>query len=317
MKDLSIIVVAWDVKCLVEKCLSKIKNSKDNLRKEIIFVDNGSFDGTSDMIKKKFPDTVLIKLKKNVGFIRANNIAYKKAKGKYILLLNSDAFIGKYTLQRTVNFMEGNHDCGVLGARLVGKYGKLQFSARYFPTPLKYFLRNLNLDGKIPFIKEIDNIKKNHKIVRECDWVPGCYLLTRKKIIDDLGFLLRNDFFNYYDDLDICLRIKRKGWKIMYYPETVVHLGGFTNKKKSEKVTEKGCQIEKYDIESGFIYFRKNYNLFYALQYFFFLVLMDLFEILKRLVFDKKEIIIKERLDHIKIIYDIMIKTKFGKIPVH
>ena len=104
--DLSIIVVAYNVKELCDECFRAIRASKDTLRKEILFVDNGSVDGTADHVAEHFPEVTLIRSPTNLGFIRANNLAYTRAKGKYILMLNSDAFVLENTLQETVDFMQ-------------------------------------------------------------------------------------------------------------------------------------------------------------------------------------------------------------------
>ena len=137
--DLSIIVVAYNVKELCDECFRAIRASKDTLRKEILFVDNGSIDGTADHVAKNFPEVTLIRSPTNLGFIRANNLAYKQAKGRYVLMLNSDAFVCENTLQETVDFMRQHPKTGVVGARLVGRDGVLQPSARHFPTPTQEF----------------------------------------------------------------------------------------------------------------------------------------------------------------------------------
>ena len=143
--DLSIIVVACSIKELVEECLIAVKRSQDRLHKEIIYVDNGSTDGTVEMIKEQFPDTILIESPTNLGFTRANNLAYPKVRGKYILLLNADAFVGTDSLQQSYDFMEQHPECGVLGCRLIIRDGTMQPSARYFPTPWKFFLTQAGL----------------------------------------------------------------------------------------------------------------------------------------------------------------------------
>jgi N-acetylglucosaminyl-diphospho-decaprenol L-rhamnosyltransferase len=315
--DLSIIVVAYSVKELMDECLTAVKNSTDSLAKEIIYVDNGSTDGSVEMVKAKFPEVIVIESPLNLGFIRANNLAYTKASGKYILMLNSDAFVGKETLQKTCDFMEQHADCGVLGVRLLGRDGKLQPSARYEVTPWRIFLAKMGwINNNFSFLKGIDNMQQNHNRMIECDWVPGCYLLTRKKIIDEMGFFLRQDFFMYYDDADICLRIKRKGWKVIFYPEDIVHIGG-GNAEKMDKITEKGRQIAKLNLESGYIYFRQNYNLLYVLLDFFLIIPFAFFQILKKIFLFKKNIDIRETFKSIVSATSILIKTGFGKKPIH
>jgi N-acetylglucosaminyl-diphospho-decaprenol L-rhamnosyltransferase len=314
--DLSIIVVACSVKELIDECFTAVKNSNDHLNKEIIYVDNGSTDGSVEMVIEKFPDTVIIESPTNLGFIRANNLGYPKAKGKYILMLNSDAFVGQESLQESYDFMEQHPECGVMGCRLVDREGIMQPSARYFPTPWKFFLTKTGwINNKIPFLKGIDDMKRDHSRIFECDWVPGCYLLSRKKIIDELDFFLREDFFMYYDDADICLRIKRKGWKVFYYPNDVIHLGGVNSAKLTE-VTEKGKQTEKYNLESEFIYFRKNYHIFMVIMDFLFIVLVSLLRIFKRILLFKK-VDKKTTWDRIVLATQILIKTRFGNKSIH
>jgi len=315
--DLSIIVVAYGIQKIVEECFTAVSNSTDTLNKEIIYVDNGSTDDSVEMVKEKFPEVIIIESQVNLGFTRANNLAYTRATGKYILMLNADAFVGIETLTRSYDFMEEHPDCGVLGARLVGKDGKLQPSARYFPTPMRLFLVKIgSVNNNISFLTGIDNQQQDHTHQIECDWVPGCYLLTRKKIIDSLNFFLRHDFFMYFDDADICLRIKRQGWKVFFYPLEVIHLGG-ANSEKIAKVTEKGRQIVKFNLESEYIYFRQNYNLFYVLLDFFLIQVFAFFQVLKKIFLFKKNINLSETLKSVITATSILIKTRFGKKSIH
>ncbi|HAI68646.1 MAG TPA: hypothetical protein DCM38_04310 [Gammaproteobacteria bacterium] len=315
--DISIIVVACSVKELIDECFTAVKNSKDRLNKEIIYVDNGSTDGTVQMVKEKFPETVIIESPTNLGFIRANNLGYPKANGKYVLMLNSDAFVGIDSLQESYDFMEQHPECGVLGCRLIDREGTMQPSARYFPTPWNLFLTNMGMvKNTIPFLKGVDNMEVDHSRIFECDWVIGCYLFTRKEIIDELDFFLREDFFMYFDDADLCLRIKRKNWKVFFYPNDVIHLGGINSAKLTE-VTEKGKFTEKYNLESEYIYFRKNYNVFYVLADFFLIVLAAFLRVIKRVFFFKKNIVIKKTLGRVALAFNILVKTRFGKVPIH
>jgi len=315
--DISIIVVASSVKELIDECFTAVKNSNDRLNKEIIYVDNGSTDGTVQMVKEKFPETVIIESPTNLGFIRANNLGYPKANGKYVLMLNSDAFVGIDSLQESYDFMEQHPECGVLGCRLIDREGTMQPSARYFPTPWNLFLTNMGMvKNNIPFFKGVDNMEVDHSRIFECDWVIGCYLFTRKEIVDELDFFLREDFFMYFDDADLCLRIKRKGWKVFFYPNDVIHLGGINSAKLTE-VTEKGKVTEKYNLESEYLYFRKNYNVFYVLADFFLIVLAAFLRVIKRVFFFKKNIMIKKTLGRVALAFNILLKTRFGKVPIH
>jgi GT2 family glycosyltransferase len=156
----------------------------------------------------------------------------------------------------------------------------------------------------------------DHNSIFECDWVPGCYLFTRKEIVDELDFFLREDFFMYFDDADLCLSIKRKNWKVFFYPNDVIHLGGINSAKLTE-VTEKGKFTEKYNLESEYLYFRKNYNVFYVLADFFLIVLAAFLRVIKKVFFFKKNIVIKKTLGRVALAFNILIKTRFGKVPIH
>ncbi|RKZ42107.1 MAG: hypothetical protein DRQ49_02925 [Gammaproteobacteria bacterium] len=316
--DLSIIVIALNVKELVEECFTAVINSTDNLNKEIIYVDNGSKDSNVRLVKEKFPEVIIIESPVNLGFSRANNLGYTKAQGKYVLLLNSDAFINQETLQKTYDFMEQNSDCGVLGCRLVGRDGQLQPSARYFPTPWRIFLENIGkTNPKISFLKGVDNMQQDHNHIIECDWVPGCYLLTRKKIIDEMGFLLRHELFFSYDDADFCLRVKKQGWKVIFYPEEIIHLGGGSTKKFAKLAEKNRLKMVTYNLEAGYIYFRHNYNLFYVLSHYLFIVFLASIRNLKNILLFKKNFNTQASWGYIVMATSILLKTRFGKKPIH
>jgi GT2 family glycosyltransferase len=309
-------VVAYNVKELCDECFRAIRASKDRLTKEIIFIDNGSVDGTADYVAAEFPEVTVIQIPTNLGFIRANNLAYQHANGKYILMLNSDAFVFENTLQETVDFMQQHPETGVVGARLVGRDGVIQPSARYFPTPLKNFLQRCGLLDKVPFVGPLDDLNWDHKSVRDCDWVPGCYLLTRKNLVDTMGFFLRDDFFMYNDDNDLCLRIKKLGYKVTYYPVDCVHIGGATAKKIA-KTTGAGTQIEKLQIESQAIYYRKNYHWGMVVWNLFLMELFDFLTLIKKLVFMKRDLAFKDLFGHMALVWSIHFQTGFGKKAIH
>jgi hypothetical protein len=313
--DLSIIVVAYNVKELCDECFRAIRASKDTLTKEILFVDNGSVDGTTDYVAERFPEVTLIRSPTNLGFIRANNLAYRQAKGKYILMLNSDAFVCENTLQETVDFMRQHPEMGVVGVRLVGRDGALQASTRYFPTPLKMFLNQLGLLGKVPFVGPLDDLAWDHKSARDCDWVTGCYLLTRKDLVNTMGFFLREDFFMYNDDNDLCLRIKKLGYKVSYYPVDCIHLGGATTKKMTK--TSKAGLIEKLQIESQAIYYRKNYHWGMVLWNLFLMELLDFLMLIKKLLFKKGDLSAKDLVGHMALVWSIHFKTGLGDKSIH
>ena len=197
---------------------------------------------------------------KNVGFGRANNQLLPQIAAKYVLLLNTDAFVSPDTLTKTVAYLDEHPDCGVLGVRLVGRDGTLQPSCRYFPTPFNLFLTKTGLAQLFPAVGLVDDMAWDHATVRECDWVPGCYYLIRREVIDQVG-LFDPRFFLYYEEVDHCRRVKAAGWQVVYFPDTeVVHIGG-ESAKSAGSLTESGRQLSALQVESELLYFRKHYGL--------------------------------------------------------
>jgi N-acetylglucosaminyl-diphospho-decaprenol L-rhamnosyltransferase len=314
--DLSVIVVAWNVKELLGECFDALRRSDDRLRKQVILVDNGSVDGTAEFVHAEYPEVILIESPVNLGFIRANNLAYLQAKGEYVLMLNSDAFVTPTALRETVDFMRGHPEAGAVGARLVGRDGVLQPSARFFPTPFRLFLLGLGLDGKLPLVKPLDDLGWAHDQVRACDWVVGCYLLARKSLVDRSGFFLREDYFMYNDDNDLCKRIKKLGAQVYFYPVDVVHLGG-ANMKKMHRDDAVEARVQELQTESQIIYFRKNHSLYSVFCNLCFLTLFDLALIAKRAVKTDHEKTIRKAWLHLRMVYRITFATGWGDRAIH
>src|SRR5581483_8078193 len=117
----------------------------------------------------------------------ANNLALPRVRGRYLLLLNTDAFVSTETLSKTVEFMDAHPECGVLGVKLVGQDGSLQPSCRYFPTPWNVFLNSTGLKFFFPGARLVDDPLWDPAVLSECDWVPGCYYLIRHDVTERIG----------------------------------------------------------------------------------------------------------------------------------
>jgi len=318
MIDLSVIVISYNTKEFLKKCIDDIQAYSEGISKEIIVVDNNSQDGSSTMIKDNFPSVKLIENKVNYGFARANIQGFKIAQGqKYILLINSDAFVQKTTIPDTIKFIEEHKEYGILGCRIVNLNGALQPSARFFPTPWKLFVSNVGLDNKFPgikFFKSMDDMRWAHDAVREADWIPGCYFLIRKTVIDDVGFF-DPDYYLYYEEIDFCLRAKRKGWKVVFYPwAEVLHLGGESAKTKGRVVLGSN-QLEPLRLESEYLYFRKNLGLIYVVLDFLFILSAHIINIGAKAIIKHKDLDIRNRCRHIKLALRVLIDTRFGAVP--
>jgi GT2 family glycosyltransferase len=230
---------------------------RGELRLQIIVVDNASRDNSVEILRAHYPQAELIENTVNVGFGRANNQALPLARGRYVLLLNTDAFVSADTLPKTVAYMDAHARCGVLGVKLVGSDGTLQPSCRYFPTPWNIFLCATGLDRLFPRARLVDDMAWDHASERDCDWVPGCYYLVRREVIERVG-LFDPRYFMYYEEVDHCRAVRAAGFRVVYYPFTqVVHIGGESAGSEGP-VTRAGRQISALQVESEMLYFRKH-----------------------------------------------------------
>jgi len=264
--DISVVVVSFNTAHLLIPMRRALLASEEGLDIQTIVIDNASQDESVAVLKREFGDSTVVLNTSNVGFGRANNQALPLATGRYILLLNTDAFVSPDTLISTVKYMDENPECGVLGVRLVGRDGNLQPACRNFPTPWNVFLWRSGLARFLPKVRMVDEPIPDDGAPRECDWVVGCYLLVRKNVIEQCG-LFDPRYFLYFEEVDFCRRAKRAGWKVVHYPgTTVVHLGG-ESAKSSGPLTVAGQQISSLQIESELLYYRKNFGLLGVLSF--------------------------------------------------
>ena len=246
-------------------------------------MDNASKDNSVQVIQKAYPDITLIENKGNVGFGRANNQVLDFAKGECILLLNTDAFVQADTLQKTVQYMQAHPRCGVLGVKLLGRDAELQPSCRYFPTPFNLFASRVGLHRLLPNIKMVDDADWNSSLTQNCDWVPGCYYLVRKSVIDQVG-LFDPLYFLYCEEVDHCYATKKAGWEVTYFADaSVVHIGG-ESAKTDHVIGQKNRQVNRLRLESELLYFRKNHGFLGMINHILLTHLADLYDLIKNLV---------------------------------
>lgn len=231
---------------------------------ETIVVDNNSRDGSAELVETHFPDVKLIKTNENLGFAGANNKGFQLASGRYIVLLNSDAFLHSGALKKAIHKMDANPEVGLAGAKLVSQNGSLQPSARLFPSVLNDFLYLSGLADKYPksrFFGRCDRTWSSPDVAAETDWVPGAFSIIRRASLEKVGFFDER-FFLYYEEVDLCRRIKAMGDKIVYWPDLVVtHLGGESSKTVTEHLfSSKGSQLILWRMQSGMLYYRKHHG---------------------------------------------------------
>jgi N-acetylglucosaminyl-diphospho-decaprenol L-rhamnosyltransferase len=257
--DITVVVVNYNTGYLLDRLFSNLGAARGSLNVQVIVIDNVSHDNSVEILREKYPDVTLIQNSTNVGFGRANNQSLPLILSRYVLLLNTDAFVSADTLAKTVSFMEANPKCGILGVKLVGETGELQPSCRYFPTPWNVFLTKTGLNRFVRGTRLVDDMAWDHASIRECDWVPGCYYLVRRKLIEQIG-LFDPRFFLYYEEVDHCRAARNGGWTVTFYPfTTVVHIGG-ESAKSHGPLTGAGQQFSALQVESELLYFRKHHG---------------------------------------------------------
>jgi GT2 family glycosyltransferase len=239
---LSVIIVAYNNAATIRDCLDSVFDDPPSFPFEVFVVDNASTDKTLKVVED-FPQVTLIKNRQNLGFARANNQAIKRSTGDYILLLNADAQTKPGSVEKIASFMGSNKKVGVIGPKLLspargeaGLSGEIQREVTRFPTlaPMIAWLLRLQ---KIPFLKRIWPLSSylcagfDYDEVQEADHLMGSALMVRRKVFDEVG-LFDEEFFFWFEETDLCKRVKEAGWKIVYYPEAEVvhHVGSSTRR---------------------------------------------------------------------------------------
>ena len=258
-RAVDVLLVSFNSAHLLERLRQTLVGAADDgMKLRLLAVDNASTDQSAAILRESFPCEVFIRNENNVGFGRANNQLLEHVRSEYVLLLNTDAFVSPDTIAKTVAYMDAHPRCGILGVRLTGSDGDLQPSRRSFPTPLNTFLRRTGLLHWAGVPAARHDIEEDHATEAECDWVPGCYYLVRRQVLDDVG-LFDPRFFLYFEEVDHCRRAREAGWTVTYLPSTsVVHLGG--ESAKSVSGLDHGRQISVLQIESELLYMRKHFG---------------------------------------------------------
>lgn len=263
MLDLSIIIVSWNTRELLAKCLRCVEETVKKISYEVYVVDNNSSDGSQDMVRKDFPTVKLIANVDNVGFAKANNQAMRVSEGRYVLLLNSDAFVKDNTIDYMVSFMDSHPDAGMSGCKLLYEDGRLQPSCATFPTLASEFYIATGLDKLFPKSKIFGKYLMtdwDYSDTRPVDVIMGAFMLARADVIQKVG-LMDESFFMYSEEVDWCYRFKAAGWKIYFCPDVeTVHLWG-----GSSKAVKVETLLRLYRARVQF--FRKHYGALTAFLY--------------------------------------------------
>lgn len=274
MVDLSIVIVSYNTKEFLKKCLESIVQSvSEKIRYEIIVVDNNSSDNSVEVVKRSFDfaqDKIfIIKNSENFGFSKANNIGVKSSNGKYLLFLNPDTIVRKNIIETMVEFVDSHKDAGAATCRVELPNGTIDDAChRGFPTPWNSFCYFLGV-GKLFSSSELLNGYhlgfRDLDKVHEIDACAGAFMLVRKSAGEGVGWW-DEDFFWYGEDLDLCYRLKLKNWKIYYIPAvSILHYKGVSGgiKKHSLAIStaskETKLQATRARFEAMRIFYRKHY----------------------------------------------------------
>ena len=251
--DLSVVIVNYQTFELTKNTIDSIFKYDYPFTYEILVVDNASGDDSLTRLQDYFKDKVtFIASKENNGFAAGNNQALRIANGKYVLLLNSDTIVWENTLENIYNYMEMHNDVGAAGCRVLLENGELDKACkRSFPNVKNSFFRLFH----IPTNSKDDNYNLNNlpdDEIYEIDCLTGAFMFMRAKALDEVGFL-DETFFMYGEDIDLCYRIKKAGWKIIYHGESkITHLKGASSKKQKNKLI-----YEFY--RAMYIYYKKHH----------------------------------------------------------
>ncbi len=233
MTELVIIIVNYNTRDLLRRCLTEVRPQAAHLRAEVVVVDNASADGSVAMVRSEFSEVRVIADTENVGFARANNQAIRATDSKYVLLLNSDAFPSGDTFGELLRVMESDAQIAVAGPRMYDGNGNLLASAHAYESLLRLAVATFRIQGLMPrgvrrwagrlLGKAGSQHLANYEAAApaQVDWVSGACMLVRRAAIDKVG-LLDERYFMYMEDEDWCRRLQQAGYKVVYAPTAVL-----------------------------------------------------------------------------------------------
>lgn len=257
--DLSIIVVNWNTRDILWDCLKSVYEQTKDISFEVIVIDNASSDDSVKMVKSEYPQVVLIENNVNRGFAAANNQGMQVAKGRYVLLLNSDTIVLDSAIQKTLAFATQHPEAAVVGCKVLNPNRSLQPTCFMFPSLLNLFLSSTYLYKLFPHNRFFGREQMTwwaRDDVREVEVVTGCFMLVRKEAIVQVG-MMDESFFMYAEETDWCYHFKKADWKLLFTPDSqIIHLGGQSSKTVRPKMI--------IQLRIGILQFiRKHHNVLY------------------------------------------------------
>lgn len=233
--DVSIIIVNWNTRQLLHDCLQSLCDQNSPPVLQIIVVDNGSTDESLDMVVAHFPSVEVIANGRNLGFSKANNIGFIQARGRHVFFLNSDTVVQPQAIDHLVQYLDQHPEVGAVGPQLLNGDGTLQPSGRPLPDLGDAWRAIIPISSAHRTQMRSEMEKRNYGENAQVGELSGAALMVKKRVLDQVG-VFDEAFFFLGEDIDLCWRIRKAGWQVVYLPAAcVVHLWGGSSQGLSEK----------------------------------------------------------------------------------
>jgi GT2 family glycosyltransferase len=253
---LSIVILSWNSRALLEDCLAALPAATGGLATEVIVVDNGSSDGTGEVLAAD-PSIVAVRNAYNRGVAPARNQGLRIARGEFLALLDVDTRPTPGSFAALVAYLRRTPHVGLVGPRLVGADGALQYSCRRFPTLVDKVLRRLPEHFGREIARDVEMRAWDHATPREVDYVIGACQVIRRTALAAVGLLDEGIFYGP-EDVDLCLRMHRAGWSVDYVPEAeVMHLERRVTRRLFSSLTARHVHgLAHYFWKHGYLFTR-------------------------------------------------------------
>ncbi|MCL5783784.1 MAG: glycosyltransferase family 2 protein [Patescibacteria group bacterium] len=259
-RNLSVVILNYNTGDYLIKCLKSLMAAKEEADMDIWVVDNNSSDDSLQKAQKLFPKLNYILNQENVGFTKGNNLALRQVKSEYILILNPDTEVLPKTLETLLDYLENHPQVGAISPKVELSDGSLDWAShRGFPTPLASLLYYVFKNDSLYHLTNRD-FSQPHEV----DSLTGAFILTKKEVLDKVG-LFDEEYYMYADDIDLCFRIKKAGYKIIYFSKVkIIHYKGISSgiKKHSEGLTTADFTAKLRSVNAFYetmkIFYRKN-----------------------------------------------------------
>lgn len=226
--EISVIIVSWNARKFLEECLDSLSRGITRTY-EVIVVDNASSDGSAEMVAAKFPWVILVKSGENSGFAKGNNLGIRRSRGRYLALVNSDVKVLPRCIDQLAAYLDDRPGVGLVGPRIMFSDGRRQSSCRRFPGLWNNACQVFHLNQLFPhspFFAGEHMFYFSYDRTREVEVLVGCFILARRKAVDQFG-LLDESFWMYAEDVDWCRRCWLAGWQVMFFPDAeAIHYCG-------------------------------------------------------------------------------------------